>query len=285
MNPVPKQRPDTGHVRRGDMADVAGLLTKIGRKIGALSDVNQAFKDTFNKPTYYHGTFADYDAVDPNMVDLGTHVGSEAQAESRIKDLIEKAANDGRPEDFLAESAKVMPLKVKANNPLEMRDVGMWNDSEQVFTHLEERATAQDRWGNPSIRGFGRDEKLVKALSDFDYDGLQESFEDFMLDVGDRNLWQKSPENRRFLDKLRDAVKDAGYDSIKYKNFVERDSMDALVEDSFIVLDPKNIRSVDAAFDPEKSGSSNLLYSLPASGMLGYGALNELGGEDGQGGS
>lgn len=256
-------------------------LANAGRKIGNLPDANQAFKDTFNKPTYYHGTFSNIEEFDPNMVDLGTHVGSKAQAESRIKDLIEKSVNEGSPEDFLAESAKIMPLKVKANNPLEMRDVGMWNDSEQVLTHLEERATAQDRWGNPSVGGFGRDEKLVKALSDFDYDGLQESFEDFMLDVGDRNLWQKSPENRRFLDKLRDAVKDAGYDSIKYKNFVERDSMDAPVEDSFIILDPKNIRSVNATFDPEKSGSSNLLYSLPASGVLGYGALSQVGGDNG----
>ena len=263
------------------MVDLTKVVTKIARRLGVLPDANQAFKDTFNKPTYYHGTFADYDAVDPNMVDLGTHVGTEAQAESRIKDLIEKAANDGRPEDFLAENAKIMPLKVKANNPLEMRDVGMWNDAEQVFTHLEERATAQDMWGNPSKRGFGRDEKLLKALSDFDYDGLQQSFEDFMIEVGDRNLWQKSPENRRFLNKLRDTVKDAGYDSIKYKNFVERTSMDAPVEDSFIVLDPKNIRSVNAAFDPEKSGSSNLLYSLPASGMLGYGALSQVGGDNG----
>ena len=54
---------------------------------------------------------------------------------------------------------------------------------------------------------------------------------------------------------------------------------------SLIVLDPENIRSVNAAFDPDKSESSNLLYSLPASGMLGYGALNKLGGEDGQSGS
>jgi len=61
--------------------------------------------------------------------------------------------------------------------------------------------------------------------------------------------------------------------------------MDAPVEDSFIVLDPKNIRSVNAAFDPDKSESSNLLYSLPVSGMLGYGALDQVGGEDGQSGS
>ena len=54
---------------------------------------------------------------------------------------------------------------------------------------------------------------------------------------------------------------------------------------SLIVFDPENIRSVNAAFDPDKSKSSNLLYSLPVGGMLGYGALDQVGGGNGQGGS
>jgi hypothetical protein len=52
------------------------------------------------------------------------------------------------------------------------------------------------------------------------------------------------------------ALKDKGYDSIVYKNrFEGRDAVKGKGADSLIVFDPSNIRSVNAAFDPDKAAS------------------------------
>ena len=59
---------------------------------------------------------------------------------------------------------------------------------------------------------------------------------------------------------LTEAAKSAGYDGIVYA-------------DETIVFDPKNIRSVDAEFDPEKTDSKNLLAS-PVPVTMGAGLLS-----------
>ena len=74
---------------------------------------------------------------------------------------------------------------------------------------------------------------------------------------------------------------DAGYDGIKYKRpyqyfdndqkkFINTDEMQTHVN----VFDPKNIRSTNAAFDPAKKDSSNLLASAGGLGLLGM-AMSE----------
>jgi hypothetical protein len=355
-----KQRPVIGHVRRGDMVTknllkaavkigkpiVKGVgeffgeaFDALGNKIGALPAENQAFKETFNPQTYYHGTYSDIESFDPNLVDIGVHVGTTEQANERLRDLSLK-----RP-DFQTEGAQVLPLKVNTQNPLRMHDVGMWNDSEQLFNHLYEVASGIDQFGKPSKYGYKPNKKLLKAIEDrIDVDELEDIFDSI---DGGRYEWQASPENREFLDQLREAVKDAGYDSIQYKNIVEstssgmgellpeakaqidqinaelraiskaaadrknvslpdvgdpdaeakiqewlaidseslktpeeiareyeldalRDQLDTqrLSADSLIVLDPENIRSVNAKFDPKMAGSASLLAGVGGLGML-----------------
>ena len=60
-------------------------------------------------------------------------------------------------------------------------------------------------------------------------------------------------------------------DWLSERGFTHRDGRHGIV-----VFDPKNLRSVNAAFDPAKTGSSNLLASNPAAttgaGILGLGA-------------
>jgi hypothetical protein len=77
------------------------------------------------------------------------------------------------------------------------------------------------------------------------------------------------------------ALKDKGYDSIVYKNrFEGRDAVKGKGADSLIVFDPSNIRSVNAAFDPEKSGSSTLLAAAPFAAVGGVGAGTAMGEDD-----
>ena len=64
-------------------------------------------------------------------------------------------------------------------------------------------------------------------------------------------------------EELTQQAKKAGYDGIK-------------VGDETVIFDSKNIRSVDAKFDPKKSESSKLLASmlLPVAGAGGIAALS-----------
>jgi hypothetical protein len=75
------------------------------------------------------------------------------------------------------------------------------------------------------------------------------------------------------------GIKDAaaqGYDGVILKNVKEFGS-DKLTT-SIGIFDPSNIRSVNAAFDPEKSGSSTLLAAAPFAAVGGAGLT--LAGED-----
>jgi len=47
-----------------------------------------------------------------------------------------------------------------------------------------------------------------------------------------------------------------------------------------VIFDPSNIRSVNAAFDPEKSGSSTLLAAAPFAAVSGVGAGTAMGEDD-----
>jgi hypothetical protein len=231
----------------------------------------------FRPETYYHGTRADIDAFDSNLVDLGVHVGTKGQANERLNDLVKKESpvysggifgafdlpegHASRTPDSAfvtgegsAEGAQIMPLRVRADYPLRMPDAGEWNRAEVVMYHLEK------------MMGPDGDPRLREAFEDFDFDELETVRDQFF----DNDDWKASPENREFLDEIRERIQDAGYDSIVYRNVVES-SRDEGIQDSMIVLDPRNIRSVNAEFDPAFEGSSNLLLAnrSRAAGALG----------------
>lgn len=220
--------------------------------------------DEFRPETYYHGTRSDIEYFDPNMVDLGVHVGTKGQANERLNDLIKKedpvytgifgafdlpeGHSSRTPESpFVsgqgpAENAQILPLKVRADYPLRMPDVGEWDRSEVVMYYIEK------------MLGEDGDPRLKEAFADFDFDELDDVRDQFY----DNDEWKASVENREFLDEIRDRIKDAGYDSIVYKNAVES-SRDEGIQDSMIVLDPSNLRSVNAEFDPSYSNYPDLL--------------------------
>lgn len=215
----------------------------------------------FRPETYYHGTRSDIEYFDPNMVDLGVHVGTKGQANERIQDLVKrddpvytspfdsfKNISGQKPESSFRtgegpmENAQILPLKVRADYPLRMPDVGEWDRSEVVMYYIEK------------MLGEDGDPRLKEAFADFDFDELDDVRDQFY----DNDDWKASVENREFLDEIRDRIKDAGYDSIVYKNAVES-SRDEGIQDSMIVLDPSNLRSVNAEFDPAYSNYPDLL--------------------------
>jgi hypothetical protein len=281
--------------------------------------------------TLYHGTFADIDAFDPSMVDVGTHLGTAEQANERLKDLykyrngmttaeLDLLSSDKFVGGSAADSgANVMPVRANLGKSLEMNDVGMWSDSEKVISELEDM---------PEFRG-----KFDDAWEEL---GVKDSY-------GDSQDWINSTENREMLDEINAEIRRQGYDSIRYANQVENKygnlagtrpevatrkktlsdelkaidlsrrpatreaptiedvkinpnaveewikesnvkasyspqqeqrmiqinqelkSLDELNKDdiySYIILEPKNIRSTNAEFDPTKADSSDLLSSI-----------------------
>lgn len=61
-----------------------------------------------------------------------------------------------------------------------------------------------------------------------------------------------------------------GFDGVQYRNFEDSAFYNPLQgsTDTLKIFDPKNLRSVDAAFDPEKSDSANILASYAPVGLL-----------------
>ena len=74
-------------------------------------------------------------------------------------------------------------------------------------------------------------------------------------------------------EELMKKARDGGYDSIR---LIDRGAYEDGYDVMSVVLEPSNIRSPSAAFDPAKTGSSNLLASNPvattSAGLLGLGA-------------
>jgi hypothetical protein len=285
----------------------------------------------------YHGTYSsDVFEVDPNLVDLGLHSGTPEQATQRLRDTADPFSKTYG--DFgYREEANIMPLVIRAQRPLEMRDVGDWMNSSQVLEGLI---------GNPRL---ARRRQELESLYE-EAGTLQEQFE------GGEEFFRDSPENREILDEIKNILNEEGYDSIRYENQVENaygaqsalrataeqqrrelsdqislienaamerapqppDPDDPLVKEkmrvfldasrrpsdymtpeeasrleelkdryraigsdpanyndtfSYISLNPANVRSQFAAFDPEQTGSSNILAGLGGAGVVGAGLM------------
>ena len=194
----------------------------------------------------YHGTVADIDEFE--VSDLGVHLGTQDAANVRLSD--KEATRLGvsryktRNQNF-GKNANVLPVRTSVQNPLRMDDAGEWRDPSSVITELR---TSELMSKNPKLH-----ERLLDMQDEADK--LHESYASG--DLGSEG-WYESPEASEMLDEIRKMIEAEGYDSIVYTNFIESRGKDA---DSIIVLNPKNIRSRYAKFDPAKKDSAKILAS------------------------
>lgn len=151
----------------------------------------------------YHGTHADFPAFDPEMVDLGTHIGTTEQANERIRML---NANFHSRMAGADEGANIIPLRAKLGKSFNLPDVGMWNDSSEVLNAIQEH-------GRRLNKGYAGDlsEEAEEA------NDLKRQFENLTGEDG----WLESSENRELLRHVRGHLQDHGYGSVKYLNQVE----------------------------------------------------------------
>ena len=153
-------------------------------------------------------------------------------------------------EDFMF-GVNILPVMVKANNPLRIgKDIGDWTD----IHALTEELLKSDLVKRPARKGsmsFEKDPALVRKVKDF-------KSRVGILKHGNKALaWTNEKER---VEKLKDFIKEFGYDSIIYKNMYEVDfKAGQAMKDSLIIFEPKDIRSRYAKFDPEEIESANLL--------------------------
>jgi len=151
----------------------------------------------------YHGTYADYSSFDPERLDIGLHVGTPEQAANRLRDTANPLI--GGRSSYYASGANILPLKANLGNSLTMPDVGDWGNSLQVLEELK------------NVKGF--DKSQIEALID--------DAEQAMSSASLKGMtWTETPENKTFLNEIKDIILNSGYDSIKYQNAVENDYYD-----------------------------------------------------------
>lgn len=150
----------------------------------------------------YHSTYADIDQFDPDMVDIGVHLGTPQQAKNRLDDTFDPAGGGARfKTENYREGANVIPVKVRSGGVLEMEDVGDWKNSQEVLSELTK---------NPLFT----DDPVINDLIGY-ADEIQPQY------YGGEMSWRDSPENREVLDDIRNHLQSKGFDTVKYLNQVE----------------------------------------------------------------
>jgi hypothetical protein len=202
----------------------------------------------------YHGTNKDFTEFnDPiryggyGSGDFGIHVSSDPLAANRRSNALNP--DEGNfPLDDVEQGARVLPLKAQMNKTLTLPDMGIWKDPSNYIRKYHDaldEESGRDAISDPEFMGRMAEEAMkIKKLQGVNY-------------ADQMDLWQH---------KARELMQDAGYDSIKYANNVESDGAP-----SYLLMDPRQLRSKFAAFDPKRANSRDLLASLAAA--IGGGAV------------
>lgn len=178
---------------------------------------------------YYHATTGDIKELKAPVQDIGFHVGTVAQANNR---------NAVSSENIGELQGAVIPVYVRGQKFLRMFDHTSWEPN-----------------------------TLARSL---EREGITISPERMQLID-----WNGDLKTEMTRPAIVAELKAQGYDGIVYKNIWEGDGprvdpndMSTIIEpdaqeDSYVIFDPSNIRSVNAAFDPAQSESRNLLHQDP----------------------
>lgn len=192
----------------------------------------------------FHGTHSDFKKF--GQGDLGYHFGTEKAANERIG----KALADVFPEQVdahrafeafpeirgsmppasrgalegLVDGARTLPTFLDLKNPLRMRDVGPWDNPEEVLFALPPKVLKE------LPKSVGQAVDAYKAWEN-DYSGPARKFDD-----------AKAPQAKKALTAIREGLKSIGYDGVVYKN--EFEGKDG--NDSYIAFDNKQIMAAFA---------------------------------------
>jgi hypothetical protein len=192
----------------------------------------------------YHGTTKDFDVPKTSFkreeyAKFGFHVGTEEAANTRLV----------QTEGLEAQGANIMPIYVRAENPLRLDEnrLGRWGIDDIMSAVMEKAERGEIDGVSPdAIEDFFNDRFDIEAEV-----GIEENLaeprvwqDDGMWMPGERSSYLKA-----FLQQL-------GYDSIVYNNEFEGGG------DSYILLDPAQIKSATGNIGTYERNNRDIRYSL-----------------------
>jgi hypothetical protein len=231
-------------VGMADLAMAAVPFAGISKlPISKVARMARATEQGFTTPVW-HGTrdtFSQFRGpVQPKTHDFGIHVATTPATANRAIGHGLKA-NDPLIWDYDPKS-NILPLLARIQKSLEMPDVGLWKNP-RYWLDIK-RNQSPFKTNDPEFL-----QELI-ALAE------KHKYPPKVIDNPRQSL--------AFQQDLLDMLQKRRYDSIKYPNKVE-----GLGEPSYLILDPRNLRSVNATFDPAKLGKTR---DLLASILTGVGA-------------
>ena len=206
----------------------------------------------------YHATTANFSAFDPKMA--GSSTGAKDAAQGMwFADSPQATKYFGGYDDQIPTpeySDYILSMASKRKNLEGMRDRGEISASEYFRQGRDYRAASPAEPQNKFTEGYESGSQIIPSM-----------VRGRLKEVDASNY---SPD--RFLD-IAKSAKSEGYDGVKFNNINDMDEA-SVRHSQTLIFDPSNIRSVNAAFDPAKASSSNLLASNPvATAAAGAGGL------------
>ncbi len=183
----------------------------------------------------YHGTkaredFREFrDVTDPHG-DFGIHVTPSAETADNAVSYLPRASESGIGHRY----QRIMPLDARIQKSLEMPDIGLWRSPEHWSIGLTDPRQV-------NMVGLG---PYHSSIPTNDPETLQQIHK---LAQGSKREWV----NNDFVTTVKGLLQNKGYDSIKYKNYAEGSG-----EPSYLLLDPSQVKSRFAAFDPKAFGKT-----------------------------
>ena len=277
----PKQLAGGGAIRKA--AEAVRQAADSDLDMSTEARMQRAEEQNYLPETFYHATSSDFEEFVPKYADQLTFLTPNVdfankwlgKGGSRSK-LQAARHNDPIYLEYKAEGQKVWDKYQSKYGD----DIDLWPEEEQqnyfrekhkvanLFDAIDQsiyplRTNVQNTFDPRQhedviaeyLRSTGRDPSrttIERGLTDLDY-----------YKLGNYLLYE-NPEMVRLL-------KDKGFDSMRLAESTYDRNVDP-VFDTLAIFNPSNIRSVNAAFDPAKRESSNILSGLGA-GAVGLGAL------------
>lgn len=185
--------------------------------------------------------------------DYGIHVSPRPETAAKFTGETEYPG-------FMSGGGRIMPLLINRQKTLTMPDVKQWNspyhwaDALSLTGAERNAAGGFDPFLNPGYAARSGDPEMLGNL----YEIAQRA--QAKMRGGARGL----DDSIRFQQDVTDLLTKGGYDSIGYRNLIE-----GVGEPSYLLLDPRRIRSRFADFDPAKFGSRDIMAGLAGAGVAG----------------
>lgn len=216
------------------IAEDQALLDHIIERGKEFSPEEQARQQRMQEQGYntdaYHGTFVpEFDAFKTRENDIGSHFGTSEQANDILRNV------DDKP--------RILPVKLKIENPLRLEDKGDWSFNTIKNQLIKNKIASKEEINNINNKYFSEKDKTT-ALNKFI---RQKGYDSIIY----KNRHEGVPSD------VQNAINDTGK-SIHELNEKELAKYPE-IKDSYIPLNPANIRGKFAKFDPANEGQNMIM--------------------------